>query len=329
MLDKKFSLKSAFFAAALLAAGSANAYSLGGRGGGGEYSGAGGYSQIVLDYPDGSERHFRLVRLTDDSTADQQQEYYEAATNILRNYVRDIMPHMPQDKVEEFAWVLSRMAEDLNLITDAQTICSVIGYDYAFVERYELGKKIEDFRYYQESLSEPSFDSGYDLWPKALFEGEQAVGRYNQLLEDLGREFPNHRAYQRRPMTYDVLHDLRRDLGAQIADVLVTFSRDLQRGRIDPVMVDEQIQDFISMTTRVLAAPESVDDREQFSTGTYNVRMPEHIDNALAQSHDLSEVERNEIYRQLFTLRHSYDFRPIAREQDFMAGRDVIGAPKP
>lgn len=325
-MDRKFSLKAAFVAALMLgAATSADAYSLGGGGG----TGAKGYAdRIVLDYPDGSEQRFLLPYLPRKATEAQQQEYYDAAVVILRDYMRDIMPKMSNDKREDFAWIVDRMSEDyFPLIADAKEFCNEINYDYALVKRYQLERRIDDFLYFMEEFKVGSLDEGYRIYPKAVYDGEYIVDSFNGILAELKTEFPYHRAYQMRPFTYDVLHDVRRILAAEIADILIKFSKDLDNGQINPPMVNKDVQGFISMTAMLLADPSSLDDREKFNTAAYNVFLPQYIDDALAQNHGLSENERNTLYQKLFTVRHSYDLRPVPHEKDFMAGRDVIGAP--
>ena len=219
------------------------------------------------------------------------------------------------------------MSEDyFPMISDAESFCDEIGYDYALVKRYQLEQKIDDFHYIIEEIEESFLGGGYDLYPDAVYEDEYIVDRFNGILADLKAEYPNHRAYQRRPMTYDVLHDTRRELAAEIAKVLVMFESHVDSGRIDVSITPEHIQDFISMATMLLADPTAIDRREKLNTAQYNEYMPQYIDEALEQNHGLPEGRRNALYQKLFTIRYSYDLRPIA---DFMAGRDAIGAPTP
>ena len=57
--------------------------------------------------------------------------------------------------------------------------------------------------------------------------------------------------------------------------------------------------------------------------------MPVYIDQALEEKYGLTEDQRNELYRRLFEIRAVFDLRPMPNEDKFLAGQDVIAAPKP
>lgn len=332
-----FSLRQIFGGALMLGAASlatnADAYSIHGRGGSGQYAAEGSYSTIILDYPNGEEKGVWFPRFYDRRNpvgALQQQESHDLVVPVLREYVRDILPQMGKSKYEEFAWIVSRVSEYYPDITDTQSFSNDIGYDYAYVARYEVNKSIDDFRYLQNDLKIAYYDKGYRIYPKAIFHDEGSVDRFNEVLAKLKAEYPHHRAYQIRPYTYNVLSEARRELGDVLAVGMVKLLNDFERGRLDPSNLDGDVQEYVGMLALMLSDAENLDDRSvDIVTKPYNALMPVYIDQALEEKYGLTEDQRNELYRRLFEIRAVFDLRPMPNEDKFLAGQDVIAAPKP
>ena len=324
-LIKSRLIRNVFGAAALLGASAlaANAqnYGMGGNGG----NAGGSYGYIELDYPNGDSRRilFPYIFNSTDLTAAEKADFHKKITPILKDYVADILPLLSPQHPQAFAYFVATAAEMSGV--DEMDFCQEIGFDYAYVEEMKRRGGVSYFASLQQELGTPYRRSGYAIVPSAMYVGEDTVDKYNELLHNLQVKFPNDASYQIPDMTYDILVQQRIMLADALADTLVNFYTDVSFGRIDMSMNDNDIREYLAMVTRILAEPENLDSYDV----AYNAPMAEYLDEALGRKYAMTEDMRNRVYKQLFELRDRYDYRPLPHEADFLAGRDVIGAPKP
>lgn len=324
-LIKSRVMRNIFGAAAMLSASalavSAQNYGMGGNGG----NAGGSYGYIELDYPNGDSRRilFPFIFNSTDLTVAEKEDFHKKITPILKDYVADILPLLSPQHPQAFAYFVTTAAEMSGV--DEMDFCQEIGFDYAYVEEMKRRGGVSYFASLQRALTTPFRGSGYDILPSAMFVGESTVDKYNELLHDLQVKFPNDASYQIPDMTYDILVQQRKMLAEALADTLVNFYTDVSMGRIDMSMSDKDMREYLAMIARILAEPENLDK----NSVAYNVPMAEYLDEALGRKYAMTEDMRNRLYKQLFELRDRYDYRPLPHEADFLAGRDVIGAPKP
>lgn len=328
--NKIGSLKSVFAAAIMLGAGAitadAQVYSMSGSGGGGR----GDYSALELPYPNGEARRVLYPYSYYDNdvySSEEKQALQDRMVPILRDYVANVMPQMPSIYEEDFAFVITNLSDMLG--TDEMTLCKEVGYNCQFIVDSKADIDINRFAYLDHQLNTAYRGAGYHIRPAAMVLDENDINDINELLDRLRPNYPNDQRYQIPDYTNDHLVKIRKELAEKLANSILIFGSDLVSGSIDPKRVDNKVQDYLSRISRVLSEPEAIKMRYNSEAAKYNSKMPEYIDEILRTKYGLTEADRNRLYAMIFKTRDNYDYRSLPREDDFIAERDVIDAPKP
>ena len=329
-IKKSLSLRNVFSAALMLGISAtvagAQVYEMRGSGGGTE----GAYSSLELPYPNGDTRRIlypfdygSVARHTDE----EKQALRERMILILRDYVENIMPQMPAIYEADFGFVISVLSGSLGV--DELMLCQDVGYDCDRMAMRVAGYSVNHFAYLHQDLNTAYKRGGYRIVPSAMYIDESSIDEINGLLAELRANYPNDPSYQIPDYTVDFLYQQRRELAQALALTMVQFKSDVVFGALDVNNLTRDQQDYLSMMARVLSEPENMDNRDFSNANSYNGVMSGYIDQILEQQYFMAEVERNELYQLVFRVRDTYDYRSLPRENDFLAGRDVISAPQP
>ncbi len=287
----------------------------------------GGSDKMELVYPDGSTREFIVSEYANqatDLTPEQRAEKKQVFGQILIPYIRNVLPHMPQESQDEFHWVVEHAAESVGV--SVEEMVEYLDYDIELIhaanEAFEVRWALEERGYLLGSGRADNIqnsDAGSFLFQLEIYSREE-IERINANMADLRAKYPDKMALR----VSDVnAHDLLERQREIFVDLLFEDTRDvvarLESGRADMHSMSEEDVETLIMASVAIAAPDMLFDSDA---------PKEHLNGMIPALFEAHLIEAglndptNSFYNTVFKTRGLYDFRILPNEDDFM--NDVI-----
>lgn len=305
----------------------AQAYSTGGMGCGNDVFC--NRSRIELDYPDGTEHKFFLPDRDDDPAG------YEAQVMpLLKNYVANVFPRMPQSVQDDtsyssFAKIVRLVAGDLG--RDAEDLAREIGYDPALVRKFRDFREIDMAKYHRQDLED--YTNGISAGSLSYHAAsiytlsELDVDEVNDEYAVLRKKYPNDPAFQLPDFDYSILIDARKTYAEALVKQASDLTDDVFDGRVDPDFMTDDQKDLVDAFVYSILKPDaylgdalSQRTKDAITKGNvrhYNGLIPGYIDQELVDM-NMAYSDRMKFYSSMFDLRKRFDLRPLLQEQLFL-----------
>ncbi len=290
------------------------------------------YDRIELDYPDGSSREFMFgymrrepelkyfhgnTQAYEDAMAEfvrVQTDYRDAVIPLLRDYIANVLPQMPQAKQGDFVRFLVNVGGDAGL--DDAALALETGFDPAKIAEHRKNREMQNVEWGRELLTNPDLSTDIE-WDFFVYLGTEAeIDDINDRLAALQRQYPNENGFWRnaQPLDYSILEDNRRAAAHAIAVGAFSIVENVLTGAQNVHDLGSD-QDGVTQLVNALVDPDTITTEDE--ADVLNREFPQYFEDGLNQL-GLSSDAKIAFYNELFKIRAEFDKRPLPGGDAFL-----------